>query len=160
MTERYAVREPRRDTILKHFHVTPTIDAFSTHDTAKCTVWWGPGSPHGEDAFEQDWEGHTLWMNPPFSMLYKIAAKIVEDQAHAILVMPDWRYRVWHKQLMGLSMGDLIFPKGTKMFELNGTPCKGTLWETRVVFYVGMTKNAHLSPLYHRHWRYHDKRGG
>ena len=117
----------------------PTVDGFSSQETKRCEVWWGPGSPYSQDAFTQCWSGHHLWLNPPFSRLMEVVRKIRADNAHGLLVMPDWAYRRWHKQAMLLSRGALVFPKGTKLFELPGRPnsLKGTLWPTRAVLLCG-----------------------
>ena len=74
--------------------------------------------------------------------------KIKRDGAHAILVMPEWPRRRWHKATRPLSRADLLFPKGTKFFELQERVMKGTLWATRVSFLCGHTpKCSVLKPL-------------
>ena len=110
---------------MRHLHARPDIDGFSEADTAKCSRWWGPGSPFGEDAFLQSWSGLTLWLNPPFSRLDEVLAKIIRDEAHALLVMPQWELRSWYKLASKLTLEELFFPKYTKVFSLDGDVVKG-----------------------------------
>ncbi len=93
--------------------------------------WWGKGSPHGEDAFKMDWGREDLWLNPPFSMLGKVVDKLAKDKAHALLVAPDWRHTRWHKLALAMSVGSVVFPLGTHLFQLDGNPVPGTKWPTR-----------------------------
>ncbi len=92
------------------------MDGFAQEGTAKCPRWWGPGSPHGEDAFSQSWNGENLWLNPPFSLLDRLVQKIRDDQAHAILVIPEWRLSKFFKPPSNLRRADLLWLKGTKFF--------------------------------------------
>ena len=137
LSESYAVREKYCQKICKRWGMTPTVDAFASKDNARCPMWWGEGSPWGTDAFQQSWKGHFLWPNPLFSVLPQVVAKLKADKAHGVLVVPDWRRRVWHKHALTLKLASLRFPTGTRLFELGGKPCKGTLWPTRAIFVCG-----------------------
>ena len=117
ISESYHVKGQYFRLICKKFNFFPTVDAFSQASTARCAVWWGPGSENSQDAFSQSWSGHRLWFNPPFSLLPQVIAKIREDQAHGILVAPEWKLSRWHKEAMRMSLGDWLFPKGTKLFD-------------------------------------------
>ena len=139
ISESYAVRDKYFHKIVKQWGHEPTVDAFASKDNAKFAIWWGSGSPHGTDAFQQSWKGQFLWMNPPYSRLPEVVAKLKEDQAHSVLVVPNWQGRKWYQQAWQLRLTDLWFPTGTKIFELNGKPCKGTLWPTRALLVCGRT---------------------
>ena len=81
----------------------------------------------------KDWGREDLWLNPPFSMMDRVVDKLRDDNAHAILVMPDWPYMKWHKPAMDMAVGSLIFSKGSRVFQLNGTLSGATKWDTRIV---------------------------
>ena len=61
-----------------------------------------------------------VYMNPPFSLFPQAVQKILDDQVHAMVVMPDWVNEKWHKRLMQHTLASVIFLKGCKVFELNG----------------------------------------
>ncbi len=62
------------------------------------------------DSFSQDWGKLPLWMNPPFSRLGEVVDKVRRDEAHCIMVVPDWGWAQWHKQLMLMTQRSLIIP--------------------------------------------------
>ena len=122
----------------------PTVDAFAASVNKRCEVWWGAGSPFGQDAFAESWRGHFLWMNPPFSILREALAKLKQDQAHGVLVMPKWPRWRWYKQAQALRLVELEYPKGTKFFKLNGRPCKGTHWPVTVMLVCGHNQKCRV----------------
>ena len=66
-------------------------------------------------------------------MLPEVVSKLKRDQAHAILVVPNWERLIWHKKAMEMALADWVIPKRTRLFELPGRtePLKGILWEAR-----------------------------
>ena len=76
-------------------------------------------------------------MNPPFSALEKVIEKVINDGAHAILVMPEWCHRKFHKAALAIRLADVLLPRGTKLFSLNGKLFRGTLWRTRLLLMCG-----------------------
>lgn len=64
-----------------------------------CDRWFGPGSPLGEDAFEQDWAmqvpmggQHVGWLNPPYGSIAPWARKCVAEAARGariVMLTPD-----------------------------------------------------------------------
>ena len=77
-------------------------------------------------------------------MLQKVADKIKQDQAHGILVFPDWPARKWYKDFMAYKRAELFFPIGTKLFELEGKTCKGTKWPTKAIVFCGCAHKCHM----------------
>ena len=70
LSESYNVRDKFVQDVVRRLGCgEPTVDGFATAENRRCEKWWGPGSPHGEDAFQQPWEGQLVWLNPPFSHL-------------------------------------------------------------------------------------------
>ena len=111
------------------------MDAFAQEASARCTEWWGPGSKLASDAFIQTWARHKLWINTSFSLLPAVVRKLRQDQAHAILVVPNWERLKWQQQAMKMALADWVLPKGTRLFDLPGRtePLRGILWEARAI---------------------------
>ena len=63
----YAVCPTILNEILDKLEVAPERDAFANKDNKRFDKWYGEGSPDGADAFEKDWRGEILWINPPFN---------------------------------------------------------------------------------------------
>ena len=85
-------------------------------------------------------------MNPPFSLLPRVVKKISEDRAHGILIIPDWPYTRWFKELIPHMQAQVLFEKGARVFELNGQICKGVRWPTRAVLFCGHTPLCQIPP--------------
>ena len=65
----------------------PHRDAFATKANAQFPLFWA----EEDDAFQQEWGGpHPLWMNPPFSMLDRLASKLWAEGGHAVVFCPAW----------------------------------------------------------------------
>ena len=140
VSDAYTVRPRYFSFIIRHFGVRPTVDAFASGSNHVCPRWWGEGSPWGADAFAHSWGGQgTLWLNPPFDLMSPVLAKVREDQAHAIFVMPDWGVKAWHSDALRMRRADILFPTGSKFFLRDGNLCQGTRWDTRVVLLCGHT---------------------
>lgn len=138
ISESYAVKEKYVHRIKTLWGIEPEVDGFATADNRRFSEWWGHGSPYGEDAFGQHWGSERLlWLNPPFSHLGQVVEKLARDESHAVLVVPDWARSKWYKRAMKMSVAELVFPKGTKFFELRGEPLKGTLWGVKVMLICG-----------------------
>ena len=86
----------------------------------------GPGAWTGMTPLK-DWGEEFLWINPTFNLFKKGLDKIQSDKAHAILIVPRWRARVFLRRAWGLAVDFLEFPKGTPMFEGHLITEKGQL---------------------------------
>ena len=87
--------------------------------------WYGEGSPDGEDAFEKKWGSEVLWINPPFNMFHRVLDKIIQDKAHAVLLVPKWTKHKFFWKAWGLAVDAVMVPKGAVMFERKGNVQKG-----------------------------------
>ena len=87
----YAVFPDILQEILNGLQVTPDRDAFAKKDNKRFEKWYGEGSPDGADAFEENWGGELLWINPPFNLFPRVLEKIVLDKAHAVIIVPNWK---------------------------------------------------------------------
>jgi hypothetical protein len=139
INESYSVKDEFVSDIVARFVVTPERDAFATEGNRRFPKWWGPGSPDGRDAFDQSWGGPLLWMNPPYSRLKEVMAKIKRDEAHAILVLPAWSRRRFYLMAKGLSLGEIRYPAETRFFEMPAGQRKGrrTPWPVTAFFVCG-----------------------
>ena len=117
--------------------VTPQIDGFSAEQNRNFPLWWGPGSPLGQDALAKDWGQHTLWLNPPFSIMEPVVRKLREDHAHAIVVAPCWPDKVWWQDLMQMHVWQQTMPRGIQAFELRGRPSRPVKWPVSVFVVCG-----------------------
>jgi len=133
----YHVRGQVVRQITSHFGVQPTRDAFANAQNRRFPLWWGPGSPDGEDAFSQDWSGRVLWFNPPFDLLDQVLEKIIQDQAHGILVLPEWNRRRFLRKATALCLDEIIFPEGFCFFKRPTWVSKGLRWPVRVMLVCG-----------------------
>jgi hypothetical protein len=102
--EIYAVQAPIVTHITQTLSVQSTFDAFSQADTARFPRWWGPGSSEAEDAFSRPWAEKILWLKPPFSQHDKVITKILDDRAHAVLILPEWPQKEFFNQAKALEV--------------------------------------------------------
>src|SRR5262245_12650926 len=73
-TEAYTVRKEFVDLavrIAKEYGVAPESDVFASVNR-RFTAYWN----RKDDAFAQCWSGRGLWINPPFSRMEAVVAKV------------------------------------------------------------------------------------
>lgn len=61
-TPDYILDEVRRD--IGQIYTDPASNE-AAQQRVRARVWYGPGSPHGEDGLVEPWEG-AVWLNPPY----------------------------------------------------------------------------------------------
>ena len=137
ISENYHVNNERVEQILTILGVRPEIDGFAKSDNNRFPRWWGPGSTEATDAFSQDWGKSLLWLNPPFSRFAEVLAKVKEDEAHCILIIPEWKRRRCFKEMRDLRLLDLRYPEGVPFFELPGKRKRPLPWKLRVAYLCG-----------------------
>ena len=115
----------------------PTVDGFSQKETARLERWWGPGSSEAEDAFSRSWSNEVVWANPPFSLLHKVLVKVVDDKAHAIVVMPEWRTHSFFRLAKDLEVCSIRFDRWEGIFEENGSPLRKMSWDAQAIYVCG-----------------------
>ena len=98
--------------IVKRFG-KPDIDLFATRINKQIDAYvsWQP-EPEAiaVDAFSICWNDSYLYMFPPFSLVGKVLSKIALDQAHGIIVVPDWPGQVWYPQMLSMAQDKLLLP--------------------------------------------------
>ena len=136
-SSQYAVQPSRVEEITTALEVVPTVDAFSEGGTARFPRWWGPGSPETTDAFSRPWTSEVLWVNPPFASYPKILEKIVEDRAHAVLIMPEWHKQDFFHKAKNLEIRSVRFDCHQGLFEVRGKPLPLLRWPVQAIFVCG-----------------------
>ena len=86
----YAVCPAILNEFLDKLEVVPERDAFANKDNKRFDKWYGEGSSDGEDAFQKNWGSEILWINPPFNIFPRVLDKIVQEKAHAVILVPKW----------------------------------------------------------------------
>lgn len=137
ITELYRLRPHLVARALKNTKIDPQVDDFSLGPSKQCSRWWGPDSPEARDAFEVCWSNDILWLNPPYSMMQRVVDKLREDQAHAILVAPEWPTKAWWQALQAMVAWRWRIPAGSKTFMLYNRPCGPTRWPVQVMVICG-----------------------
>jgi len=136
-SEEYPVLSDRVQEIVQKLGVQPERDAFAREGNQRFEHYWGPGSTEGEDAFNQYWGDQLLWINPPYGVLDKVVAKLGKDGAHAILVVPEWPHRIWHREAMKLCVKSILFPENIWFFGMLGPRRRRSLWPVRAMLVCG-----------------------
>jgi len=94
-----------------------TLDAAAEPETALCDYYFTAE----DDALYQDWNGETVYCNPPYSKLRPFAVKAKEEAekgATVVMVVPARTdTRAFHESLAG---GEVRFIKGRLKFLQNG----------------------------------------
>jgi hypothetical protein len=94
----YAVTEDLVKKIVERFG-TPTLDAFASEKNRRFSRFWSEKN----SAWTKNWKNHgLLWINPPYDEMERVVAKIVEDKAEAILIVPQWDTHPWWPRVMNL----------------------------------------------------------
>ena len=102
------------DKLDKEFHFT--LDPCCVPETAKCDTYFTPK----EDGLKQSWQGHTVFMNPPYgraigNWLKKAYEESLRQNTKVVCLIPsrtDTKY--WHDYCMKAS--EIRFVKGRLKF--------------------------------------------
>lgn len=76
----------------------PKIDLFATCENKKCDLFCSRyPSPEAWaiDAFTVNWSELDFYAFPPFAMILKVLAKIKQDKATGIIIIPHWINQPW-----------------------------------------------------------------
>ena len=74
----------------------------STHLTQFMSQIMEPRAP-AIDALSQDWQGQSMYMFPPFSLLSKVIQKLrTTQEGEVILIAPWWPSQPWFSHLLRL----------------------------------------------------------
>ena len=84
---------------------SPGIDLFASSRNAKLPIYilWLPDQlAYAVDAFIVSWQDLNFYAFPPFSLLPRVLAKIIQDKATGILIIPLWTTQSWFPLVLTL----------------------------------------------------------
>ncbi len=99
------------------------MDRFAAVDNHRlprwCSKWAQPGTEH-VDALTADWRTTRSYACPPLGLLSATVALLQQQQAAAVLVVPQWTDRVWWNSLVAMTGGGhwLRLGTGTEAMEV------------------------------------------
>lgn len=105
---------------------TRSLDRFASANNSLCpqynTEYWDIGTS-GVNAFAMtDWEEHSNWCNPPWSLLPRLVAFLAQrPRVEAVVLAPDWPSAVWFPRLRRLATAEIRIEREEDMF-LPGDP--------------------------------------
>ena len=83
-----------------------TIDRFASIATTQLprynSRFYDPMTQGVDALSQQDWAEHNNFVNPPFRLLPKVLAKVIQQKAYATVVAPLWPSQPWFRTLQGL----------------------------------------------------------
>jgi hypothetical protein len=85
---------------------SPKIDLFATSMNNQLPLYFSPVPDEkaaGLDAFNQSWDGWSVYIFPPFSLMSQVIQKLTTSkQVTALVIFPYQPRRVWFPVLMGI----------------------------------------------------------
>ena len=86
-----------------------------------------------QNGLAQRWPAkEILWINPPWDLCPRAAAKLLASQCTAICVVPAWSAE-WVRSLVHTATRRLFVEMGTRLFQRERKKCAGTRWGTWVL---------------------------
>jgi hypothetical protein len=89
--------------------------ANNTHLARFNSEFNSPGS-EGVDAMAISWEHENNFINPPWSLLDKVAQKLREEGAQATVVAPYWVNETWFRELQDLASEITVWSAASDLF--------------------------------------------
>jgi len=101
----------------------PNIDLFATRLNKQLSTYasWmpDPGSKH-IDAMAISWVNYFPYIFPPFSMIWPVLRKMMQQSNRAIIVVPLWPTQTWFPVLLKMAIQDPLIINSTEL-RLPGT---------------------------------------
>ena len=90
-----------------------------------------------------EWDGHTVWCNPPFTganirvseiLRHFKACKRRNDKTAACFILPHFPGAEWEQELLGIEDMEMVheYPKGAKLFFAQDGGNPTTRWPVQV----------------------------
>ena len=102
---------------------TPEIDLFASRGNRKLDkyVSWHPEPESWAiDAFTLKWDTNFYYVFPPFSLVGRVARKLMLDKANALLVTPQWKTQPWYAAAMNWATDVRIFNRAKGNLHFSG----------------------------------------
>lgn len=94
----------------------PNIDLFASKINSKCQIycsWFPDPNSFAVDAFTLKWN-FFAYAFPPFPIISKVLAKIIEDEATIIVIVPYWPTQPWFPLFKKLCIEPPVFCRPSK----------------------------------------------
>ena len=110
-----------------HFrHITnvfgmPNVDLFASRvnkQINKYVSWKPEPEAFAVDAFTINWNNCYPYIFPPFRILGKVIAKIMEESVHAIVIVPDWPTQSWYPLVKRIAKDVIAIPMQCNTLQL------------------------------------------
>ena len=95
----------------------PEIDIFASrlkHVVPKFVSYRSEPGAWAADAFSLNWHSLLFYAFPPFSIIGKVLAKIKQDEARGILIVPLWSTQPWFPIAMSLIASQFVLLKAKR----------------------------------------------
>ena len=112
----------------------PEIDLFASRLNTKCTKYASykpdPDAYH-VNAYSLCWLNLNSYIFPPFSIVGRVLAKLAQDRATVLVIVPCWQIQPWFPQFVRLVKPGtipLLIPAHQHLLQLPGTNLLHTIW--------------------------------
>ena len=125
--------------LLPTAYVSPVIDLFASSANAKLPryiSWLLDLHAYAVDAFTVSWQDLTFYAFPPFSLLPRVLARIIQNKATGLLIVPKWTTQSWFPLVL------ILLIQHPRLI----VPCRDLL-------YVPQQRYTHYTRSYH-YWRF------
>ena len=113
----------------------PEIDLFASRLNSKCSKYASykpdPDAYH-VNAFSLCWLNLNAYIFPPFSIVGRVLAKLAQDRATALVIVPCWQTQPWFPQFVRLvkpGTTPLLIPAHQHLLQLLGTNLLHSIWD-------------------------------
>ena len=113
----------------------PEIDLFASRLNSKCSKYASykpdPDAYH-VNAFSLCWLNLNAYIFPPFSIVGRVLAKLAQDRATALVIVPCWQTQPWFPQFVRLvkpGTTPLLIPAHQHLLQLPGTNQQHPIWD-------------------------------
>ena len=108
---------------------------FASRLNSKCSKYApykpGPDAYH-VNAFSLCWLNLNSYIFPPFSIVGRVLAKLAQDRATALVIVPCWQTQPWFPQFVRLvkpGTTPLLIPAHQHLLQLPGTNYQHPIWD-------------------------------
>ena len=113
----------------------PEIDLFAGRLNTKCTKY-ASHKPEPDayyvNIFSLCWLNLNFYIFPPFSIVGRVLAKLAQDWATALVIVPCWQTQPWFPQFVRLvkpGTTPLLIPAHQHLLQLPGTNSQHPIWD-------------------------------
>ena len=113
----------------------PEIHLFASHLNSKCLKY--ASYKPDPDAYYLNaiflcWLNLNSYIFPPFSIVGRVLAKLAQDRATALVIVPCWQTQLWFPQFVWLvkpGTTPLLIPAHQHLLQLPGTNYQQPIWD-------------------------------